>query len=54
MSVFPIFGLKWDVITHSTLAAEQKQAATNGMDRTGVHLSFAIATTFIPVSLMVE
>ena len=52
MAVFVFFGLKWDIIANSTLTAEGKQEATNGMNRTGVHLSFD--TTFIPVSLMVE
>ena len=52
MAIFPIFGLKWGIIAHNTLTAEGKQAAMNGMNRTGSQLSFDI--TFIPVSLMVE
>ena len=52
MAVFPIFGLKWDIIAHSTITTEGKQAATTVMNRTGFQLSFD--TTFITVSLMVE
>ena len=52
MAFFQTFGVKWDIISHNTLTAEGKQAATNGMDRTGIQLS--LDTTFIPVSLMVE
>ena len=52
MAVFPIFDLKLDITAHSTLTAEGKQAATNGMNRTDIQLSFDIY--FIPASLMVE
>ena len=51
MAVLPIFGLNWDIIGHSTLTAEGKQAAKNEMNRNGIHLSFD--TIFIPVSLVV-
>ena len=52
MSIFPIFGLKWDIIAHSTLPSEKKQAAMNEMNKNGIQLSFD--TTFIHVSLMVK
>ena len=52
MAVFPIFDLKWDITAYSTLTAEWKEAATNGMNRTGIQLSFV--TVFIPVSLILE
>ena len=52
MAVFLIFDLKWDIIAHSTLTSEGKQAAMNGMNRTCIQLSFD--TTFIPVSLMIK
>ena len=52
MTVFPIFGLKWDIIGHSTLADEGKEASRNGMNRTGIQFSFD--ATFSLVSLMVE
>ena len=52
MAIFPIFGLKWDIIAYSTLTAEGKEAAMNGMSRTGFQLSLDI--TFIPASLIVE
>ena len=51
MSVLAIFGLKWDIIAHSTLTTEGKQAATNRMNRTGIQLSFD--TAFITVSPVV-
>ena len=49
---FSIFGLKWDIIAHSTLTYEWKPTVMNEMNRTGIQLSFDI--TFIPVSLMVK
>ena len=52
MTIFPIFGLKWDIIAHSTFTYEWKQAAMTEMNRTGIQLSFD--TTFMPVSLMVK
>ena len=52
MAVFPIFGLKWNIIAHNTLTTEGKQAATNEMNRTGIQPSFD--TIFIPVSLTEE
>ena len=52
MTLFPIFGLKWNIIAHSTLTYEWKPAAMNEMNRTGIQLSFDI--TFMPVSLMVK
>ena len=36
MAVFPIFGLKWNIIAHNTLTTEGKQATTNGMNRIGI------------------
>ena len=52
MTIFAIFGLKLDKITHKTLTSEKKQTVMNKMNRTGIQLSFC--TTFILVSLLLK
>ena len=47
IAIFPIFGLKWDIIAHSTLTTKGKQAATNGMNRTGMQLSLHIPLSYM-------
>ena len=52
MTVFLIFGRKWNIIAHNALTTEGKQAATKRVNRICIQLPFD--TTFIPVSFIVE
>ena len=51
-TVFPDFGLKWDIIAHNKLSIQGNPTATNVIIRTDVQLLFD--AIFIPVLLTVE